>query len=543
MVYFTEGVVRFDGLCRRSLLAQIKTKAGSRMKLSDLSRYRNIVIQCHDNPDPDAVASGYALYRYFTSDPGRSVRLVYSGKYRISKSNISMMLDRLDIPLEYVSGLPEPAELLVVVDGQYGEGNVSTLPAMRVAVIDHHPDSGHAFDHKEIRSSYGSCATLVYRLLNEEGVDVNADIGLATALYYGLYTDTNSLSEISHPADKDLRDDLSYIKSLIHALRNSNLTAEEIVIAGDALKHAAFIDDCRFSIAEAGPCDPNILGFISDMLLQVNRCDSCVVFCRLPFGIKFSVRSCTPEIHAGEMAGSLAEGMGSGGGHFEKAGGFINETALAEYFSSEKEPVNSAPSRIFSPDTNFFRARMIRYLESFDILYASNFEPDPGKMATYIKLRMPLGYVRILDVLAEGDSATVRTLEGDINIRASEDIYIMIGISGEVYPIKRPVFEKRYVATSDPYKASLEYAPTIKRSDTQQSVPLMDYAFVCVPGEETRIFARPLDRTVKVFTAWDPDHYMLGKKGDYLAAHCDNPKDVYIIARDIFGKTYRAAEN
>lgn len=512
------------------------------MKLSDLARYRNIVIQCHDNPDPDAVASGYALYRFFASDPDRSVRLIYSGKYRVSKANILMMLDRLEIPLEYVSGLPEPAELLVVVDGQYGEGNVTALPAVRVAVIDHHPDSGRTFDYKEIRSTYGSCATLVYQLLNETRFSVNADIGIATALYYGLYTDTNSLSEISHPADKDLRDELSYNKSLVHALRNANLSAEEIVVAGDALKHAVFDDDHRFSIAEAGPCDPNILGFISDMLLQVNRCDSCVVFCRLPFGIKFSVRSCTPEIHAGEMAGNLIEGMGSGGGHNEKAGGFISEAALAEFFSSEKEPLVSGLSRTTSPDTVFFRDRMIRYLQSFDILYATEFDPDSEAMATYIKLRVPLGYVRSLDVLAEGDSATVRTLEGDINIRASEDIYIMIGISGEVYPIKRSVFEKRYVATTDPYKASFEYAPTVKRTDTQQSVPLMDFAFVCVPGEETRIFARPLDRTVKVFTAWDPDHYMLGKPGDYLAAHCENPKDVYVIARDIFEKTYRPAD-
>ncbi|MBN1776072.1 MAG: recombinase RecJ, partial [Clostridiales bacterium] len=400
------------------------------------------------------------------------------------------------------------------------------------AVIDHHPDSGRPFDYKEIRSAYGSCATLVFQMLSEEGFDVNADLNLATALYYGLYTDTNSLSEIAHPADKDLRDDSMYNKSLVHALRNANLSAAEIAVAGEALKQAVFYENQRFAVAEAGPCDPNILGFISDMLLQVNLCDSCVVFCRLPFGVKFSVRSCVPEIHAGEMAGSLSEAMGSGGGHNEKAGGFINESALSEFFSSEKK----------RGDADFFRDRMIRYLQSFDILYSTDFEPDHAAMATFIKLRVPLGYVRSLDVLAEGDSATVRTLEGDINIRASEDIYIMIGISGEVYPIKRPVFEKRYVATTDPYKASFEYAPTVKRTDTQQSVPLLDFAFVCVPSEETRIFARPLDRTVKVFTAWDPDHYMLGKPGDQLATHCENPKDVYVIARDIFEKTYRPAD-
>lgn len=37
------------------------------MILSELLIYNKIVIQCHDNLDPDAIASGYALYSYFKS--------------------------------------------------------------------------------------------------------------------------------------------------------------------------------------------------------------------------------------------------------------------------------------------------------------------------------------------------------------------------------------------------------------------------------------------------------------------------------------------
>ena len=35
------------------------------MRLSELLAYNDIVIQCHDNPDADALASGYALKWYF----------------------------------------------------------------------------------------------------------------------------------------------------------------------------------------------------------------------------------------------------------------------------------------------------------------------------------------------------------------------------------------------------------------------------------------------------------------------------------------------
>ena len=34
------------------------------MELKELLNYQNIVVQCHDNPDADAVASGYAVYQY-----------------------------------------------------------------------------------------------------------------------------------------------------------------------------------------------------------------------------------------------------------------------------------------------------------------------------------------------------------------------------------------------------------------------------------------------------------------------------------------------
>lgn len=49
------------------------------MRLQELERFEEIVIQCHDNPDADALASGFGLYRYF-SQKGKRVRFVYSGR-------------------------------------------------------------------------------------------------------------------------------------------------------------------------------------------------------------------------------------------------------------------------------------------------------------------------------------------------------------------------------------------------------------------------------------------------------------------------------
>ena len=42
------------------------------MMLDELLGYDHVTIQCHDNPDADAIASGYGLYCFFR-DKGKPV--------------------------------------------------------------------------------------------------------------------------------------------------------------------------------------------------------------------------------------------------------------------------------------------------------------------------------------------------------------------------------------------------------------------------------------------------------------------------------------
>ena len=303
------------------------------MKLSDLEQFNRITIQCHDNPDADTLASGYGLYCFFQSRD-KQTRLVYSGRNQIQKSNLKLMVEKLNLPVEYI-----PAEqasaltvegLLITVDCQYGAGNVTKLAAENVAVIDHHQAEIRATEWTEIHPGLGSCSTLVWKMLTEEGFEVSDDRGLGTALYYGLYSDTNQFSELHNPLDMDMIDELPVDDSLITLFRNSNISLKELEIAGIALIRYSYNDDYEFAVIKAQPCDPNILGLISDFLLQVDAIKTCVVFNEVNDGYKFSVRSCVREVNASELAAYLAEGMGSGGGHYEKAGGFTKKTIFNE---------------------------------------------------------------------------------------------------------------------------------------------------------------------------------------------------------------------
>ena len=138
------------------------------MRLADLEKYDSVTIQCHDNPDADTIGAGFGLYTYFKSK-GKNTRLIYSGKNRIHKANLKLMVDKLEIPILYLEDTePYIDGLLITVDCQYGAGNVTRLKAERVAVIDHHQIEIPNLELKEINSSLGSCSTLVWKMMKAE---------------------------------------------------------------------------------------------------------------------------------------------------------------------------------------------------------------------------------------------------------------------------------------------------------------------------------------------------------------------------------------
>jgi len=490
--------------------------------ISQLLEYKDITIQCHDNPDADALASAFAVQRYLAWK-NIPARIIYAGRQAITKSNLVEMLEKCSISAEFV---PEPVDLdtLVVVDGQYGAGNVTKCPAKTVCVIDHHREEKTDFNLGVIDPLLGSCSTLLWCLLTAEGYALEEDKSLSTALYYGLYTDTNSLAEISHPLDKDMRDTLLFSKSIIKRLQNSNLTFTELNIAGDAL--STFKSDrLGYAIFKAEPCDPNILGFISDIALQVDSVDACVVYNLTGDGAKLSIRSCIREIMASEFAAFLAEGIGSGGGHRDKAGGFISQTGAESLGMTLDECIAK---------------RTHAYFDSYDTVDAAAHTIAPTSMARFRKRPVPVGFVESTAVFPPGTPLLIRALEGDEEAVASEEIYLMVGILGEVYPIKAEKFRRSYRVTDEQPLRQYSYTPTLRDRATGETKALDPYIKGCISLGETFVYAAPLTKNTKVFTAWNADGYMFGKPGDWIAFRAEDVHDVYIIREDIFGMTYDA---
>lgn len=289
---------------------------------------KKIAIQCHNNPDSDTLASGYCLYRFF-SEQGIDTELIYGGKNKIKRFDMRYMVEHCGIPLRHVTEAPQ-TELLLVVDGQYGEGNVELFQAPEIAMIDHHirvtPESPNSL----IKSEYQSCATIIWELLTEEGYPVHQDERMCVALLYGLYVDTSSFCELYRKKDMEMRMALSGDYPHFEKLTKSCMTVAELMIASDAMQNHFFSSEKRYAIVPAIDCEQSVLGIIGDFMIQVDAILLSVVYIETFGGYRISVRSCDDKIAANEITRFICEGVGSGGGHRKKAGGWISAEQFRE---------------------------------------------------------------------------------------------------------------------------------------------------------------------------------------------------------------------
>lgn len=497
--------------------------------LEQLEQYEPITIQCHDNPDGDAIASGFGLYTYF-KEKGKDVRLIYSGRNRIKKANLTLMLSLLDIPITYVEPQEELIEgLLITVDCQYGAGNVTKLPAEQVAIIDHHQVEVTDVKMSRIEPTFGSCSTLVWKMFLEAGYRVT-NMRLGTALYYGLYTDTSQLTEIFNPNDMDMRDQIIHDGEQIRHLKQTNLSLEEMEIAGLALLRSIYNADYHYAVIKTKPCDPNLLGLISDFLIQVAEINSCIVYNEQEDGYKLSVRSCSKEAHANDIVAYVTEGIGSGGGHIDKAGGFINRKLYEKQYTTLHTQA-------------FMGNRMAEFFDNNQTIYAADGDLDTSDMREYCRKSVSFGYIDPMDIFPLGTPTTIRSMAGDVKLLIDGEHYIMIGMRGEVYLRCKEQFLNQNNMVRKRFKlpAALEYNPVIRNDNDGSVRGLITYAKSCVSIGDIRVYAKKLKKTVKIFPANDEEHVLFGKPGDYLCVRKDNPQDVYVVEKGQFSLFYRRA--
>jgi nanoRNase/pAp phosphatase (c-di-AMP/oligoRNAs hydrolase) len=283
-----------------------------------------VLIMTHDNPDPDALASGKALAYLLQDALGISSRLVYCGV--VERAENAVMLN-LVTPEWQQQTPPLPFgtySTVALVDTQPGAGNnglpVEITPGI---VIDHHLPRRQGLasvPFVDVRPEIGATVSLVFQYLEAAGLE--PDPALATAMFYGLKTDTRGLSRGASHLDETI-----YLKLLNRLDRQSLRQIEQAGLSRDYFR--AFSHGLRAArvyghsvFAFLGEMSrPDLAAELSDLLIRLE--DSEAALCLGHHGgmLYISLRTRRHLTDAGELIQTLVPPPGMAGGHGGMAGG------------------------------------------------------------------------------------------------------------------------------------------------------------------------------------------------------------------------------
>lgn len=296
--------------------------------LRKLCQGRPIYVQTHNYPDPDALAAGHGLCQLFRALGERAV-LCFDGQ--LDKRSGKKMAEVFDIRAAQVRTLVDFGEdpILICVDSQGGNGNITELPLPISACIDHHPVVVRAeYLYQDIRP-VGACASIIASYFSEAGID--PDASTASCLLFGIQNDTRQFTRGVAALDIDMFQFLSRFSDP-EELRS---VSANLIAFSDLKAYSSAIDTIRIygnvALSEVElPCSDDLVAMISDFFMSLDGVDVCIVFNRRADGIKISVRSEWKEVDAGALASRAIGELGSGGGHAYMAGGFIPAARVPE---------------------------------------------------------------------------------------------------------------------------------------------------------------------------------------------------------------------
>jgi len=298
-----------------------------------------LTIVCHDNPDPDCLASAVGLGTIAAAAGIDERHILYSGE--ISHQQNRALVNSLDIELEpfraeIVRNRP-PGNLVAFVDHSIPGENNRVPPDTTVdIVIDHHPVEEISARFVDNREDVGATATIVTEYIRALPIEPTPRVATAllfairretldflrgvtrkeyeSAAYLHGYSETKMLRQLSTPAVSS-----ATVDTIAHAIENRQVTGSVLITQvgrtseRDALPQAA------------------------DYLMTLEGVETAIVFGLVENTIQISARSTDSRVHIGSVLHSAFEDVGSAGGHREMAGGTIELGIFSGYTTDDAQ--------------------------------------------------------------------------------------------------------------------------------------------------------------------------------------------------------------
>ena len=297
-----------------------------------------MLILLQNNPDPDAIAAAMGLRELAHVIGDVQCSLACGGTVGRSENRAMVRYLALNIrPMSQVD--PARFDVIAIVDGQPGQGNISLPEGVSPAiVIDHHPirPATRQAAFTDVRSRYGATSTIVYEYLREAGAAI--DPPLATGLVYGIRSDTQDFGRDGIAADIEAHTALYPLanKRMLGIIQRGEVGPDYFRMLRDGLDTARRSGPAVFaSLGEV--TNPDMIGEVADLLVRLEDVDWSLVWgywlgspdregsrSGVPDGmILLSVRCLASQGRADTLARRIVYRKGTGGGHRTTAGGQI----------------------------------------------------------------------------------------------------------------------------------------------------------------------------------------------------------------------------
>jgi len=316
---------RWD-LCRST--AKIDELAGL---LSGAGK-RKVLLLCHNNPDPDTIASAYGFSFLLSKKFGVRSVLGYGGV--VTRAENKAMIHRLHIKARQLARIdPSKYYGIALIDGQPGTGNnlFGARDEAPLIVIDHHPLRKLTLKAKfyDVRPRYGATSTIVTEYLVAAGVTPSRSV--ANALLYGIKADTNTLVRGACKIDFNAFNYLSPLTNprVLGWIENPSLSVEHLVDHYRGLSQTILYRDVAVSyLGKIG--SGAIIPELADLLLRIENVCWSLCMGETNDLLILSLRSTTRKYRAGNVLRRIIGKSGSAGGHKDMAGGQIPLSPLTE---------------------------------------------------------------------------------------------------------------------------------------------------------------------------------------------------------------------
>ncbi len=298
-------------------LARVESVRHSRELLKHVRDVRKgkLGVVIHDNPDPDAIASGLAL-KYIANHIGVEADILYHGEIGHQENRAFVNLLKIELHRAEEGDLGKYSKMALIDTAVIGANNSLPEDCEIDIIIDHHPVEMDMVTAKycDVRPDIGATATIMTKYLRELNIPIIKE--LATALLYGIRTDTQEFRRNTSPADLTAAAFLHSFADhdILGQIGTPSMSVETLDILGEAIKNRRIKGS--YLVSNVGSIrDRDAIPQAADYLLNLEGVETVVVFGVGEERIYVSGRSTDIRLNIGNMMDKAFGDIASAGGH------------------------------------------------------------------------------------------------------------------------------------------------------------------------------------------------------------------------------------